>query len=100
MRKEILGIVAAAALMLTGTAFAADASQAAFTGEQLAQAQHQNARVRVKSARLRAQPDPKSHRIDSLRRGTRVQVLDSSGDWTHVRIGKHDGYVQSSLLTM
>jgi SH3-like domain-containing protein len=103
MRKEVLGIVAAAALLVTGGAFAADLSQATPTaGTQLAQARSQasGARVRVKAAVLRARPDAKSHKVASLRRGTRLQVLESAGDWTHVRVGKSDGYVMSSLLTM
>jgi SH3-like domain-containing protein len=103
MRKEVLGIVAAAALLLTGTAFAADASQASFGDRtQVAQAGKamSGARVRVKSAVLRARPDAKAHKVASLRRGTKLQVIENSGDWTHVKIGKSEGYVMSSLLTM
>jgi hypothetical protein len=60
-----------------------------------------DARVRVKSARLRARPDARSAKIGpSLRRGTRLRVLEASGEWAHVRVGNREGYVMSSLLTM
>ena len=107
MRRDLLGAVAAVAMLVTGAALAAETTETApMTGgrTELAQAGQQsmsNARVRVKSARLRARPDAKSPKVGaSLRRGTRLQVLDSSGDWTHVRVGNREGYVLSSLLTM
>lgn len=106
MRRTLLGAVAAVALLVTGAAFAAEVSTTApATGSrtELAQAGQQsmqNARVRVKSAVLRARPDAKSRKLGSLRRGTRLQVLESSGEWAHVRVRSQDGYVLSSLLTM
>jgi hypothetical protein len=91
-------------MLLAGSTYAADLSQAAQSSSgrtELAQAsQGSPARVRVKSAVLRARPDAKSHKIESLRRGTRLQVVESAGDWTHVRVGGRDGYVLSNLLTM
>ena len=39
-------------------------------------------------------------KMGSLRRGTRLQVLENSGDWAHVRVRNQDGYILSSLLTM
>ena len=106
MRREFIGLVAAAALLVTGAAYAAEVSQSTPSASgrtELAQAGQQNmqnARVRVKSAVLRSRPDAKSHKMGSLRRGTRLQVLENSGDWTHVRVRGQDGYVLSSLLTM
>ncbi|MSP51114.1 MAG: SH3 domain-containing protein [Alphaproteobacteria bacterium] len=66
-------------------------------GVHLAQSGGQTA-VRVKSAILRAAPDQKSKKITSLRRGTKVQILHASGEWTHVRAGKLEGYIATSLL--
>jgi uncharacterized protein YgiM (DUF1202 family) len=104
MRRTLLGAVAAVAMLVTGAALAAEVSQTApaTAGRtELAQASQQSqARVRVKSAVLRARPDAKSRKLGSLRRGTRLQVLESAGDWTHVRVRGHDGYVLNSLLTM
>ena len=103
MRRDLLGAVAAVAILVTGAAFAAETQIAPATGgrTEIAQARHDNARVRVKSARLRARPDAHSPKVgDSLRRGTRLQVRESSGEWTHVRVGKRTGYVMSNLLTM
>lgn len=104
MRRTILGAVAAVAMLVTGAALAAEVSQTApaTAGRtELAQASQQSqARVRVKSAVLRARPDAKSRKLASVRRGTRLQVLESSGDWTHVRVRGQDGYILNSLLTM
>jgi len=108
MRRDLVGLVAAAALLVTGAAYAAEVSQPApATGgrTELAQAGQpnmsmQNARVRVKAAVLRSRPDAKSRKMGSLRRGTRLTVLENSGDWAHVRVRNQDGYVLSSLLTM
>lgn len=102
MQHKMAGFVAAAVLSV-GTAYAmpgASVAEPPFgTGVILAQAaQPQEARVHVKSAVLRSGPDSKSKKIASLRRGTHVQVLDSSGDWAHVRAGKREGYVLKSLL--
>jgi hypothetical protein len=104
MRRDLLGAVAAAAMLVTGAAFAAEVSQTAPVAggrTELAQASQQsNARVRVKSAVLRTSPDAKSRKLGSLRRGTRIQVLDASGEWSHVRVRNQDGYILTSLLTM
>ncbi|MSO89407.1 MAG: SH3 domain-containing protein [Rhodospirillaceae bacterium] len=64
----------------------------------LAQAPGNQMSVRVKSAILRAGPDQKSKKVDSLRRGTKLEVLGQSGDWTRVRAGKREGYVSTALL--
>ena len=58
------------------------------------------AQVRVKSAILRAEPDGRSRKLTSLRRGLSVQVLDTAGEWAHVRVGKREGYIARNLLTM
>jgi subtilisin family serine protease len=60
----------------------------------------QQARVSVNSAILRASPDMKSKKIISLRRGTRVQILNTSGDWVHIRAGNRLGYVSRNLLSI
>jgi uncharacterized protein YgiM (DUF1202 family) len=54
--------------------------------------------VRVKSAILRAEANQRSKKLASLRRGTKVQILGTSGDWTKVRAGAQEGYVSTSLL--
>jgi uncharacterized protein YgiM (DUF1202 family) len=63
-----------------------------------AQASASTMTVRVKSARLRAEPSAKGKRVASLKRGTKVQVVGTSGDWTQVRAGGQSGYVMTNLL--
>jgi hypothetical protein len=104
MRHTFLPLVAATALLIAGSAWAPDAAAQATGSSRIEMAQAGQsagaAKVRVKSAVLRSAPDVKSRKLNSLRRGTKLQVLGSSGDWSHVKVGKWDGYVMSSLLTM
>ena len=95
------------AAAVLGFAFAAQAAPTATLKEgpgvsslQLVQAASGQATVRVKSAVLRSGPDTKSKKVTSLPRGTKLQVVGQSGDWTQVRAGTQQGYVSTSLLTM
>jgi uncharacterized protein YgiM (DUF1202 family) len=104
MRMKVFAAVSALGLVAAAGAYAAPVGIVAPGGQDdaivLVQ-DSQQAKVSVKSAVLRAQPDPKSKKIASLRRGSRVQVIDtSSGDWVHVRSGKREGYVSKNLLSM
>lgn len=52
------------------------------------------ARVRVKtSLALRSGPSSKSEKLDSLRDGALVRILEESGGWYKVRVGGITGYV-------
>ena len=82
-----------AAAPITGPVSGSTASQL-----HLAQAAGKQTSVRVKSAVLREGPSTKSKKVTSLPRGTKVQVLEQSGDWTKVRAGAREGYVSSTLL--
>jgi uncharacterized protein YgiM (DUF1202 family) len=99
MRYAAIAVAAMAAL-----AFGSEAAPtvvptdgSAVTMIQLAQA-GSTATVRVKSAILRAGPDTKSKKLASLRRGTKLQVTGTSGEWTKVKVGAQEGYVSTSLL--
>lgn len=52
------------------------------------------ARVRVKTSLiLRSSPSSKSEKLDNLRDGTLVRILEESGGWYKVRAGSITGYV-------
>lgn len=102
MRPYLMAATAAAAMCLASGVGAAPTT--GLTGApgaryvELVQAAGSQATVRVKSAILRAGPDTKSKKLASLPRGTKLQVMGGSGDWTQVRAGNREGYVSSSLL--
>lgn len=102
MKSSLFGAAVVAAVAFASVASAAPVlSSAQVPGAsvlQLAQAGGQ-ATVRVKSAILRAEPSTRSKKLASLRRGTKVQVLEDRGDWIRVRAGSQEGFVSSSLLT-
>ena len=98
----VAGLVLASAAATAGPAAGLSPERApgsaTLTRVQATTAQQQMARVNVKSAVLRATPDSKGKKLASLRRGTHVEILDSTGDWAHVRAGKREGYVLKTLL--
>lgn len=97
---SIAALVGLAAATVEAAPVTAKTDLSGFNNIQLAQAQMgKQTTVRVKSAVLRAGPTTSSKKLASLRRGTKVQVLEQAGDqWTKVRAGKQEGYVSSSLL--
>jgi uncharacterized protein YgiM (DUF1202 family) len=58
----------------------------------------QMATVTATTANLRAAGNNRAHVIARLRRGTQVEVVESSGAWTHVRSGQNEGYIYSRSL--
>jgi uncharacterized protein YgiM (DUF1202 family) len=51
-------------------------------------------------AHLRKSPDTKSAILLTLKKGTKVDVIEkvAAGKWAHVKVGKAEGYVAVSLL--
>ena len=51
-------------------------------------------------AHLRKEPNTKSDILATLKKGTKVDVLEKvqGGKWAHVKVDKFEGYVAASLL--
>ena len=51
-------------------------------------------------AHLRKEPNTKSDILATLKKGTKVNVIEkvANGKWAHVKVDKFDGYVAASLL--
>jgi len=51
-------------------------------------------------AHLRKEPNTKSDILATLKKGTKVDVIEkvAGGKWAHVKVDKYDGYVALSLL--
>lgn len=49
--------------------------------------------------RFRSEPSLEGHIIEILNNGQQVQVLGVTGEWTHVSIQDHKGYIYSEFLT-
>jgi len=49
-------------------------------------------------AHLRAEPTTKSEVLGTIKQGTKLQVVGSSGDWTQVKSGDKTGYIHNNLL--
>jgi len=51
-------------------------------------------------AHLRKEPNTKSDILATLKKGTKVDVIEkvAGGKWAHVKVDKYDGYVAISLL--
>jgi len=51
-------------------------------------------------AHLRKEPNTKSDILATLKKGTKVDVIEkmAGGKWAHVKVDKIDGYVALSLL--
>ncbi|MBL8837475.1 MAG: SH3 domain-containing protein [Alphaproteobacteria bacterium] len=56
------------------------------------------ATVSATTANLRAQPNNRARVLARLRRGTEVQVMETSGQWTKVMSGSNEGYIFSRSL--
>jgi uncharacterized protein YgiM (DUF1202 family) len=51
-------------------------------------------------AHLRKEPNTKSEIVATLKKGTKVDVIEkvAGGKWAHVKVDKYEGYVAVSLL--
>jgi uncharacterized protein YgiM (DUF1202 family) len=96
-----LALALAASLMLAGGASAADiatpAAPAAATPQMIAD--HQML-VGNSYAHLRAKPTTHSAKLATLKKGTKVDVLEmvENGKWAHVKVNGKDGYISANLL--
>ena len=55
--------------------------------------------VKGTEVRFRSSPSLEGHIIDTLNNGQQVQVLGITGEWTHVSVQDHKGYIFSQFLT-
>ena len=55
--------------------------------------------VKGTEVRFRSAPSLEGHIIDTLNNGQQVQVLGITGEWTHVSVQDHKGYIFSEFLT-
>ncbi len=55
--------------------------------------------VKGTEVRFRSAPSLEGHIIEVLNNGQQVQVLGVTGEWTHVSIQDHKGYIYSEFLT-
>jgi uncharacterized protein YgiM (DUF1202 family) len=96
-----LALAIAASLMLAGGAWAADIAQPAVPGAATPSliADHQM-EVGNNYAHLRSKPSTHSAKLATLKKGTRVDVLEmvENGKWAHVRVNGKDGYISANLL--
>ena len=51
-----------------------------------------------KDTAVAAQPDSSAKTITTLNAGTQVNVIDTSGQWSHIQAGTVDGYVPTGSL--
>jgi uncharacterized protein YgiM (DUF1202 family) len=102
--KNILSLSVAAivAAMLSTTAEAASPQAPAATGNAAVAEQTANIAMVVShsTAHMRKDPNTKSPILTTLKKGTKVDVIEKTpdGKWAHVKSGKFDGYIALSLL--
>jgi uncharacterized protein YgiM (DUF1202 family) len=102
--KKIATLSAAAitAVLMTGAANAASPSTPAASTNAPVAVQTADVTMVVSHgyAHLRKDPNTKSQILATLKKGTKVDVLEkvSGGKWAHVKTDKFEGYVALSLL--
>jgi uncharacterized protein YgiM (DUF1202 family) len=102
--KKIISISAAAitAALLTASAQAASPQAPASTGNAPAVVQTADVAMVVShaTAHVRKDANTKSPVLATLKKGTKVDVIEKSADgkWAHVKSGKVEGYIALSLL--
>jgi uncharacterized protein YgiM (DUF1202 family) len=102
--KKIISLSAAsvAAMLLTGSAQAASPQSAAPSTSASVSVQTADATMVVSHgyAHLRKDPNTKAQILATLKKGTKVDVLEkvAGGKWAHVKTDKFEGYVALSLL--
>jgi uncharacterized protein YgiM (DUF1202 family) len=102
MRKLVsLSAMAFGVVLLAGAADAASPQSApATTGSAIVHAADVTMIVSHSYAHLRKEPNTKSTVLATLKKGTKVDVIEkvANGKWAHVKVDKFDGYVAASLL--
>ena len=103
MKKIVsISVAAIAAVMLTTGAEAASPQAPASSGSAPVVVQTADAAMVVShaTAHVRKDPNTKSPVLATLKKGTKVDVIEktSDGKWAHVKSGKVDGYIALSLL--
>jgi uncharacterized protein YgiM (DUF1202 family) len=102
MSKIAIAVAAVGSLMLAGAAqAAAPQSITPTTPPALLQTATDATMVVSHSyAHLRKGPDTKSAVLATLKKGTKVDVIEkvAAGKWAHVKVGNTEGYVAVSLL--
>ena len=81
-----------------GIAFKFGGREASPRSGRSAQSSTQYMLVNADSLNVRSGPSADFEAVGSVDRNTRVQVLDSSGQWWKIRYGRLEGYVNSSYL--
>ena len=102
MRKLVtLSAIAFSAVLFAGVADAASPQSApAATGSAIVNTADMTMVVSHGYAHLRKEPNTKSDILATLKKGTKVDVIEkvANGKWAHVKVDKFDGYVAASLL--
>jgi uncharacterized protein YgiM (DUF1202 family) len=102
MRKLVsLSAIAFGALLFAGAADAASPQTApAATSATIVHAADVTMVVSHSYAHLRKEPNTKSDILATLKKGTKVDVIEkvANGKWAHVKVDKFDGYIAASLL--
>jgi uncharacterized protein YgiM (DUF1202 family) len=96
-----LTLAIAASLMLAGGASAADiARPAAPTVATVRTIADQQMQVGNNYAHLRSKPTTHSDKLATLKKGTKVDVIEmvENGKWAHVKVNGKDGYISANLL--
>lgn len=58
----------------------------------------QRALVHAKSTAIWSEPHAGSRKLQTVFAGHAVDVLGAEGEWTHVRSGGHEGWIESHTL--
>jgi uncharacterized protein YgiM (DUF1202 family) len=102
MRKLVsFSAVALSAVLFAGAADAASPQAAPATaGAQVIRTADVMMVVSHSYAHLRKEPNTKSAILTTLKKGTKVDVIEkvAGGKWAHVKVDKFEGYVAVSLL--
>ena len=103
MKKIVsISVAAIAAVMLTTGAEAASPQAPSSAGSTPVVVQTAEAAMVVShaTAHVRKDPNTKSPVLATLKKGTKVDVIEKTpdGKWAHVKSGKVDGYIVLSLL--
>jgi uncharacterized protein YgiM (DUF1202 family) len=89
----------AAAFLISGVASAATLSMpAAPTAPAFHTVADMQMMVAHSYAHLREKPSTSSKILATLNHGTKVDVIEKGGKWTHVKANNMDGYISTNLL--
>jgi uncharacterized protein YgiM (DUF1202 family) len=96
-----LALALAASLTLAGGASAADiATPAAPSAATVRTIADQQMQVGNNYAHLRSKPTTHSDKLATLKKGTKVDVVEmvENGKWAHVKVNGKEGYISANLL--